>query len=234
MVVKRFHAVTEDQRPDVPWVREPQQDRGAKTKARLLDVAVELLQEGGQGNLTITKVAERSGSSFGSIYHYFKNKQSIVHAVVERMSNELSLTARIGLAESRWAGVSLEDMLSGYLSWTLQMHRDYGAVLQAQRMLAIQDEVIAKELSRVSIQNEKLMRKLLLPRIEEFGHRQPERAFSIILDTLRGSVMQRSRLYPPNRKKPPSRRSDREWCNDIVEMIMGYLERDLRPRSSKS
>lgn len=234
MVVKRFHAVTEDQRPDVPWVREPQQDRSAKTKARLLDVAVELLQEGGQQNLTITNVAERSGKSFGSIYHYFKNKQSIVHAVVERMSLELSLTARVGLAESRWAGISLEDMLAGYLSWTLQMHRDYGAVLQAQRMLAIQDEVIAKELLRVSNQNEKLMRKLLIPRIEEFGHRHPQRAFAIILDTLRGSVTQRSRLYPPNRKTAPTRRADREWRRDIVDMIMGYLERDARTRPSKT
>lgn len=227
MVVKRFHAMPEDQRPDVPWVREPQQDRGAKTKARLLDAAVELLQEGGHDNLTITKVAERSRTSFGSIYHYFKNKQSILHAVAERMSNELSNTAKEGLAVSRWEDVPLQDILSGYLSWNLKMQRDYGAVLQAQRALAIQDKVIAKELLRVSNQNEKLMRELLLPRIDDLGHKHPSRAFNIVLDILRGSVSQRSRLYPPNRKTPPTRRADVEWSNDIVEMIMAYLERGV-------
>ncbi len=223
MVVKRFHAVTEDQRPDVPWVREPQQDRGARTKSRLLDVAVEILQEGGVGNLTIANVAKRSNTSFGSIYHYFKNKQSIVHAVVERMSHELSLTAREGLRASRWEGVPLEDILAGYLSWNIAMQRDYGGVIQAQRALAIQDKVIARELARVSNHNEKLMRQLLLPRIENLGHKAPKQAFEITLDILRGSVAQRSRLFPPNRKTPPSRKSDREWTAEIVKMIMAYL-----------
>ncbi len=226
--------MTEEQRPDVPWVREPQQDRGARTKARLLDVAVELLQEGGQENLTITKVAERSQTSFGSIYHYFKNKQSIIHAVVERMSSELSATAREGLAVSRWEGVALEEILSGYLSWTLAMQRDFGAVIQAQRTLAIQDKVIAKELAKVSSQNERLMRQLLLPRIEALGHQHPERAFNLVLDILRGAVMQRSRLYPPHRKTPPTRRADREWGSDIVEMIMAYLDRGMVSRARSS
>ncbi len=233
MVVKRIHAIAEEQRPQVIWVREPQQDRGARRKAHLLDVAVEILQEGGLQSLTITSLAERSKTSFGSIYHYFKNKQAIVHAVVERMSHELSLTAREGLEASRWEGVPLEEVLFGYLSWNITMQRDYGGVIQAQRVLAIQDKVVAKELNRVTLQNEKLMRVLLVPRIVELGHGEPDQAFDITLDILRGAVGHRSRLFPPNRKAPPSLRSDQAWIAEVVKMIMAYLAAGASPARKK-
>lgn len=223
VVVRKLHTIKKNQRPSVPWVREPQQDRGAKTKARILDAAVHILQESSLAGLTVTNVAKRSKTSIGSIYHLFKDKQSIVHAVVDRMSHELSATAKEGLEPSRWEGVTLEDILAGYLIWSIKFHRKYGGVIQAQRVLAIQDEAIASELRKTHKQNERLMRKLILPRLERTSNSNPQLACRITIDTLRACVAQRATLYPPNSKAAPSKKSDMEWIEEIVKMISSYL-----------
>ena len=62
------------------------QIRGAKrerTRARLLDAAVELIREKGLYRTTLEEVAKRAGMTRGAIYGNFKNKDELFLAVVE-------------------------------------------------------------------------------------------------------------------------------------------------------
>ena len=52
---------------DLHWRRESQQTRGEKTQAALLDAAEELIVENGMDGTSIADVAERAGSSVGSV-----------------------------------------------------------------------------------------------------------------------------------------------------------------------
>ena len=88
---------------DLRWVREPQQDRSARTRAQLLDATETILDKEGIDGLTITKVAKEAGCSVGSLYHHFQDKQTIVYAVLDRLTDEVLLTAEEGLELSRWA-----------------------------------------------------------------------------------------------------------------------------------
>lgn len=69
-------------------VREPRQERGAERLVRILDAAAEVFAEEGVQSASIQQIAERAGSSIGSLYHFFPNKQALVLAVAERCMQE--------------------------------------------------------------------------------------------------------------------------------------------------
>lgn len=64
--------------------RRPTQLRGAVRVDRLLDACGELLDEVGYDALTTRSVAARAGSSIGSFYQFFGDKNQLVRAFGER------------------------------------------------------------------------------------------------------------------------------------------------------
>lgn len=75
-------------------LREPQQDRGRVTRARLLESAVSCLAELGWSGATVTVVAEHAGVSRGAAQHYFPTREDLFTAALEHM-------AAVRLAEIR-------------------------------------------------------------------------------------------------------------------------------------
>ncbi len=57
--------------------------RSADTEVTILEMARDLLAEGGLERLSMRAVAQRAGVSATAIYHYFTNKQELVERVVE-------------------------------------------------------------------------------------------------------------------------------------------------------
>jgi AcrR family transcriptional regulator len=62
----------------------PQQARSEATLQAIFEATIQVLLEDGAARLTTTRVAERAGVSVGSMYQYFPNKQSLLHAVLAR------------------------------------------------------------------------------------------------------------------------------------------------------
>jgi len=60
--------------------------RGAATRARIVDVATELVRERGVANTTIDAVIEASKASKSQVYHYFANKDDLVLAIIHRQA----------------------------------------------------------------------------------------------------------------------------------------------------
>lgn len=58
--------------------------KGAATQARIVDAAAELIFERGIAHTGIEDVQRVAGVSASQLYHYFTDKQALVHAVVER------------------------------------------------------------------------------------------------------------------------------------------------------
>ena len=61
--------------------RAPQQERGERRVAQLLDAAASLLAEVGYDAATMTEIADRAKASIGTVYQYFPNKPAIVLAL---------------------------------------------------------------------------------------------------------------------------------------------------------
>lgn len=64
--------------------RVPQQERSRKRYDHLLDVATKLFSEKGFERTTTNEIAARAGMSIGSLYQYFRNKEAIVVALMDR------------------------------------------------------------------------------------------------------------------------------------------------------
>jgi AcrR family transcriptional regulator len=62
----------------------PKGDKRARTRARLLDAALELTREKGFERTTVHDIAARAGVSTGSIYGNFKNRDELFMALAER------------------------------------------------------------------------------------------------------------------------------------------------------
>lgn len=56
--------------------------RGAETRARIIRVAADLFHKQGVHRTSPDEIIETSGTGKGQFYHYFKNKEGLVHEVL--------------------------------------------------------------------------------------------------------------------------------------------------------
>jgi AcrR family transcriptional regulator len=73
-----------------PERRTPQRKHGERRVIALLDAADAVIVEHGYGGATMTLIAERAGSSIGTVYQYFSDKDAIVYALSARYSEEMA------------------------------------------------------------------------------------------------------------------------------------------------
>lgn len=74
--------------------RVPQQERGHRRVASLLGAAADVMAEVGYEQTTMCAIAERAGSSIGSLYQFFPNKEAVAEAL---------RASYIGEVEALWA-----------------------------------------------------------------------------------------------------------------------------------
>ena len=208
---------------DLRWVREPQQDRSARTRAQLLDATETILDKEGIDGLTITKVAKEAGCSVGSLYHHFQDKQTIVYAVLDRLTDEVLLTAEEGLELSRWEGVSLMGVLEGYMRYSLKRAKRLPGVSQAQRVLALQDPAIETRMTETFEKIRAMILQLLKPRLGEINHPNPSLAIRMVLSTLRAALNQRSQSYVRGARGADPKQSDESFIQEMLRMSAAYL-----------
>lgn len=70
--------------------KRPTQSRSRALVEAVEQACLQILDEAGEGALTINRVAEISGVAVGSIYQYFPNKDAIVALLYERVLDEES------------------------------------------------------------------------------------------------------------------------------------------------
>ncbi len=75
--------------------------RGERTKATIIDAALELFEERGYDATTMRAIAERAGVSVGNAYYYFDSKEQLVQSFYDRAATE-----HLAASTERLAGVS--------------------------------------------------------------------------------------------------------------------------------
>lgn len=78
-------------------------ERGPKarrTRAAILQSAIELLREVGYERATMRMIADRAGVSTGNAYYYFRSKEELVQAFYARTHDEHLAVARPRIAEA--------------------------------------------------------------------------------------------------------------------------------------
>ncbi len=97
-------------------------DRGATTRARLIEATVQVVREAGYAHATTRAIAERAGVAEGTIYRHFPDKAALFYAaILER--NATVLAGLSGLAERAGQG-SLADTLTDTLARLASLRRE--------------------------------------------------------------------------------------------------------------
>jgi AcrR family transcriptional regulator len=82
--------------------------RGDRTRGRLLEAAVELLEEGGYAAASVAAIAARAGVAAGALYRHFPSKADLFVEIVREMAaREL---AALGETSAREAGTVAEKL----------------------------------------------------------------------------------------------------------------------------
>ena len=87
-------------------VAEPHTDKGRATRSRVLDAAAALVFEHGVAGTTLDDVRAAANVSKGQLYHYFADKDDLVHAVIDRTVQQV-LDAQPRLIDlSSWGAIA--------------------------------------------------------------------------------------------------------------------------------
>ncbi len=102
--------------------RAPQQGRGERRVAALLEAAAAVMTEVGYEAATMTAIAERAVGSIGTLYQYFPNKEELVQALRQQYVEEIEVRWRPLVEEA--AGLSVEELVDRLVETILeQMER---------------------------------------------------------------------------------------------------------------
>lgn len=209
---------------DLCWVREPQQDRSARTRSKLLDAAQDIINEEGPDALTIGAIAKRAEVSAGLLYHYFQDRQTIIYAVIDRFTTEMTQTAEKGLDPSLWEGVPLLEVLEGYLRFWLKLHRRFPGVLRAVTFFGMQDSNIDAQFEATRKKAAKTVMTLIRPRFDEINHPDPNVAVTMVLEMFRLMMIRRAFGQRPGGYRTLPNQSDEAFIAEMKLMAESYLE----------
>ncbi len=208
---------------DLKWVREPQQDRSARTRGKLLDAAEKLLASDGIRGVTIASVTKLANSSNGSFYHYFQDKQALLYAVVERNAIDISVTVTRGLDPETWEDVPLIDILEGFVRFSLKAGKRNIGIVEAQQQLAREDENIAARIAKTRRETQAAIMTIMEPKLSQIGHPDPAEALGFIYDVLRTMTNQRLRRIA-EQGVSRQKQSEDAFVYELREMAAAYLQ----------
>ncbi len=117
--------------------RVPQQDRGERRVAEVLEAAAAVFVEAGYETATMTAIAERAGASIGAVYQYFPNKEAIVRALRHQYADEIeSVWSPLAELGTDISIAELVDRIFGVMVEFMERRPAYIPLLSAPRTYA--------------------------------------------------------------------------------------------------
>jgi AcrR family transcriptional regulator len=109
--------------------RRPRQERGQRRVDAILDAAAAIVTEDGVPAATMHAIARRSGTTIGSMYHFFPDRDAILVALAERHGHAIREMAA-GLATVDWSELSLEAAIDRYVETCIDYVRQHPDLLR--------------------------------------------------------------------------------------------------------
>jgi|WetSurMetagenome_2_1015567.scaffolds.fasta_scaffold553545_1 AcrR family transcriptional regulator len=120
-------------------VRAPQQTRSIDKKEKLLSSAYSLFCEIGYYKTTTPEIAKRAGISIGSLYSYFKDKNDLFLAVLDRYYERFGEIRIQAIRDLNDLSIPLRDSFRSLLVRLIEIHKESEALNIEMRILAYSD-----------------------------------------------------------------------------------------------
>ncbi len=123
-----------------------------KTRARLFEVATELIGEKGFGSTTVDEIAERAGVAKGTVYYHFASKAELVEALIADGLEPLAQQMREAAASEETAREALQALTYAELAY-IREHRAFAKLVMTElwredrvwrdTLLLVRDNIVA-------------------------------------------------------------------------------------------
>jgi AcrR family transcriptional regulator len=116
-----------------PDARAPQRQRGHLRVAAILEAGAAAFREKGYDAVTMTEIAARSGTTFGSLYRFFPSKEALANALLARYAQSaLDRLAELADGAPTMTSAALAEALVDFMM-NLQSERSFAMALMEAR-----------------------------------------------------------------------------------------------------
>lgn len=102
----------------------------------ILQAALRLYRKSGPSKVTMENLAKATGRSRSSLYYYFKNRDDIFQAVLERIAGDVALQIRVAVAAAK----NLNDKLYAFYVTKIKTSEEWKRVFSAMDQQLDADE----------------------------------------------------------------------------------------------
>jgi AcrR family transcriptional regulator len=203
--------------------KQPRQARAVATLSAVLEGAAQVLETEGFEKMTTTRVAERAGTSVGTLYQYFPSKEALLVAVVEaRMAAiDRALATAFDLPASAPLAEHVRVMITALITEKKRRpHLNAELARQAPRLENLR--LIARTLDRAH----GMVRALIEAHQDETSVADADLAAWLVVHAVNGMV-------DGVILGPPQRLADPRLAEAIVSHVLGALGAKPRQRSAR-
>ena len=206
-------------RPAPPAVRRtPTQRRSQERVARIAHAAGELCAEQGADAVTMEAIAARAGTSIGSLYQFFPNRDALLQTVAERYVADLLALLDEEAAPDDAASLPLPGLVDAVLAPFERFHRThpgYFAVLFApagsHALATVRGRLRERLVARVDL--------LLRRRAPALGAARRRRVARTAVEAARALLQYVETALPASERRP--------MRAELRAMLVSYLQRAL-------
>lgn len=164
-----------------PLKRKPKQSRSVATVEAIVEAAAQILQQQNYQETTTNRIAEHAGVSIGSIYQYFRDKNGIYEAVLDRYFSRL--VADIKAVEIR-TDAGIENIMEQLI------YSAYSAAPEGPQLLRkirqASDAQFHEKLEHTKSQIVEFMRAIIATRPEPLNVQDLDLSLRILIDAIEG------------------------------------------------
>lgn len=159
---------------------------GIESRKKIVEAAMDLFSRHSYGEANIREIAKKAGTSIGSVYLYFKNKEELYKSILRDKRHEMAEMTSAALEQAQSATQALSDFLRLYVENALT-HREF--IIFHIRDLGFTFDVGEKR--QYFLNQRRLIEKIVLKGIAagEFRKCNPRETAKLIVGSLRGIVL---------------------------------------------
>jgi AcrR family transcriptional regulator len=194
--------------PSSADARAPQRQRGRARVAAILEAGAEAFREKGYDAVTMTEIAARSGTTFGSLYRFFPSKEALANALLAQYAQRaLDRLAELAERAPTMRPAALADALVDFML-KLQSERSFAAAL----MEAGAGDGDRREAFRAAFRAS--VRLIMRRAFPDCGEAQAQAMTAVVLHILKG-------LATAAPEKPAEARLLRAEIGDLLRLYLG-------------
>ena len=179
--------VQNSDKPNKP-IRQPKQSRSINRKEKILDAAMELYCEKGYYKTTTNEIAQRAEVSIGTLYSYFKDKDTIFFEVLGKYHEKFIATKEELPNSPDYIKANFKTWLKNLIENLITVHEESKAFNRELNVLSYYDAKVAEILEQNRERSMKDTIGYIMVLNDDLGIKDVEAVATVTFDLISATV----------------------------------------------